>query len=701
MSLKCLITLILTISIFSCLGQNLKFIRQLEQQLDTTSTMDQWEVTSELAMEYASSDSTLAWNYYHTAFGNESEKSPRKRFTKSITAGFLFHKAGQSDSALFHFQSALSIAEQVGDNSLKVEALEHLASVNMRSGNTLESVKQLKAGMLLAEALEDSLSLFGLTANLAIAYQTLTNYDSAIVFYLQGAAYCDNHPIYDCAMLYNNMGITYQDQGEFEKAELYNYKALAVRSEALDSIGIADSYINIAGVHWYKGQIDSATYYVNRAYEIYLDRQYVRGQSLCLNNLGAVYNYQGKFDAAIDAYEKSILLHKKTLDRENLGVAYFNIAEPYLALKDDQQVLSYLDSAIMIAGQVGSKMILRETYNLQSKAYEQMGQVRNAWNARELYHSYKDSITMEGTDRQVAELEAKFETEEKERKINEQELQLAQQELEIQRNGWITGSVIVFSVLIIIMVVLQRNRQKLKSKQEMAEQRKQLLEQQIDAVVNSVEKERRRFSEDLHDGFSQYISLIRQKVDQLHVPTAQAEKASIYEESEKLLKEMGNELKNICFNLMPRTLIQQGLDAALSEYLFRINSGGKIATEYISHGMEDQRLNDVTEINLYRVCQEWTNNIMKYANARKLSVQLVLHEHQINLTIEDDGDGFDKQSFKHSTGNGWKNIQSRINLMNGELLLDSTPGIKGTTFIVDVPMVSLEQKETIREITEA
>ncbi|MDW3194272.1 MAG: tetratricopeptide repeat protein [Cytophagales bacterium] len=701
MFFKCFTTLILVIPIFSCLGQNLKFIRELEQQLDTTSTKDQWEVMSELAMEYASSDSALAWNYYHKAFRDESENLPRKRFTKSITAGFLFHKAGQSDSALYYFESALSTAEQLEDNPLKVKALEHLASVNMRSGNTVESVKQLKEGIVLAEELEDSLSLFGLTANLAIAYQTLTNYDSAIVCYLKGATYCENHPIYDCAMLYNNMGITYQDQGEYEKAESYNYKALKVRSEALDSIGIADSYINIAGVHWYKGQIDSATFYVNRAYDIYLDRQYVRGQSLCLNNLGAVYNYQGKYNAAIDAYEKSISLHKKTLDRENLGVAYFNIAEPYLALKKYQQVLTYLDSALTVAGKVGSKMILRETYNLQSRAYEQMGQIRDAWNSKELYHSYKDSITIESTDRQVAELETKFETEEKERKINEQELQLAQQELKIQRNGWITGSVIVFSLFIIIMVLLQRNRQKLKSKQEMAEQRKRLLEQQIDAVVNSVEKERRRFSEDLHDGFGQYISLIRQKVDQLNVPTPQSKKESIYNESEKLLKEMGNELKNICFNLMPRTLIQQGLDAALNEYLFRINSGRKIATEYIPHGVEGQRFKDVTEINLYRVCQEWTNNIMKYANARKLSVQLVLHEDQINLTIEDDGDGFDKQAINQSTGNGWKNIQSRINLMNGELLVDSTPGIKGTTFIVDVPMVSIGQNQAIREITEA
>ena len=138
----------------------------------------------------------------------------------------------------------------------------------------------------------------------------------------------------------------------------------------------------------------------------------------------------------------------------------------------------------------------------------------------------------------------------------------------------------------------------------------------------------------------------------------------------------------------------------MTEYLFRINSGGKIATEYISHGLEEGRLEEVLEINLYRVCQEWTNNIMKHGNAHKIAVQIVRHDDQINLTIEDDGDGFDPENFKQSQGNGWKNMLSRISLMKGEVLVDTRPGIQGTTFMVDVP-VSVAAQTRIPEITQA
>ena len=700
MTYKRFLAIAFTISFCSAVGQNLRYIRELQSQLDTTPPADQWQILSELAMEHVQSDSTLAWRYYQAGFRISEITSTRKAFTARLTKAHLYQGAGASDSARYYYQLAIEIAEALGDEQLKGKALENLASLNIRSGNTTAAIRQFKDGINLAQGVGDSSLLFGLHNNLGLAYQTLSNYDSAMVFYLRAARYCNSHPIYNCAALYNNMGIIYQTQGELGKAEPYNFKALEIRAQALDSIGMADSYLNIAGVHWFQGQIDSATYFVNLAYEVYLDRGNVRGQSLCLSNLGAVYNYQGKYEEAIAAHARSIVLHKQSLDRENLAVSYFNMAEPQLALKRYNTTFAYLDTAMETASQVGSKMILRESYDLKSKAYEQMGRIREAWNMKELYHAYKDSITTEATDQQVAELEARFETEEKEHKINEQELQLAQQELKIQQNSWIIASVIGISLFILIMAILQRKQQKLKAGQRLTEERKRLIEQQIEAVVSSLEKERRRFSEDLHDGFGQYISLIRQKVEQLNDLSGRQEKEDIYHESEKLLKEMGGELKNICFNLMPRTLIQQGLDAALTEYLFRINSGGKIATEYISHGLEEGRLEEVLEINLYRVCQEWTNNIMKHGNAHKIAVQIVRHDDQINLTIEDDGDGFDPENFKQSQGNGWKNMLSRISLMKGEVLVDTRPGIQGTTFMVDVP-VSVAAQTRIPEITQA
>ena len=694
--------LAICLTFVSCIvsAQNIRHIRKLEAQLDTLNDSEKWSVLAELASEYASIDSAKAWNYYSQAFTGDTA-NPEKEFERLLTLGFLQEGLQQPDSAKAYHLLAIAVAERLNNTNQITEGLQNLARINMLQGSTRESIQQSKEAIRIASENRDSIALVGLYTNVAYAYHTLTNYDSALVFYLQGANLCELHPVYECAKLYNNMGITYQSEGEFDKAEIYNYKALYIRGEARDSLGVAASYSNIAGTHWFRQQIDSATYYTQKAYAIHEAGNDIRGMSLCLANLGAVYNYQGKYHQSIEAISKSIALHKQTVDKEKLAIAYFNMAEPQLALKRYPNTFSYLDTAMEMANEIGSKLILRESHNLKSKAYEELGEIREAWKMKELYHSYKDSIVLDANDKQVAELEARFETEAKERKINEQELLLAQQDLTINRNGWIIAFAVGSSIFIFIMAFLQRNQLKLKSKERIAEERKRAVEQQLDAVVSSVDHERRRFSEDLHDGFGQYISLITQKMHQLHDLKSVQEKEEIYHESEKILKEMGGELKNICFNLMPKTLINQGIDAALNEHLFRINNAGKVATEYISHGLAKVRLKELLEINLYRICQEWTNNIMKHSNAKKLSVQLIKHDDHVNLTIEDDGDGFDLNDFKSSEqGNGWKNIVSRINLVKGELDIDSRAGIKGTTLLLNVAITEKEQPQ-LMESTES
>ncbi|MEP0937809.1 MAG: hypothetical protein ABJG82_16945, partial [Cyclobacteriaceae bacterium] len=60
-------------------------------------------------------------------------------------------------------------------------------------------------------------------------------------------------------------------------------------------------------------------------------------------------------------------------------------------------------------------------------------------------------------------------------------------------------------------------------------------------------------------------------------------------------------------------------------------------------------------------------------------------EEEITLLIEDNGSGFDKKDLINGNGNGWKNMNSRANLIKGELELDTTPGVKGNTLIINSP----------------
>ena len=149
---------------------------------------------------------------------------------------------------------------------------------------------------------------------------------------------------------------------------------------------------------------------------------------------------------------------------------------------------------------------------------------------------------------------------------------------------------------------------------------------------------------------------------------------------------MQKEIRGIAFNLMPQTLIQHGLVPALNEMGLRITSSGKVVVSVGAFETPD-RLSEVQEISLYRAIHEWVNNILKYAGATSIQIQLVGHGDELNVTIEDNGEGFDVRLLENGKGNGWRNILSRTKLLHGDVEVDSNVGRSGTILIIRIPIM--------------
>jgi signal transduction histidine kinase len=98
------------------------------------------------------------------------------------------------------------------------------------------------------------------------------------------------------------------------------------------------------------------------------------------------------------------------------------------------------------------------------------------------------------------------------------------------------------------------------------------------------------------------------------------------------------------------------------------------------------------------VIQEWVNNVIKYAEATTVNIQMVRHEDEVSIVMEDDGMGFDASILEKGNGNGWRNIQSRLQLINASWELDTLPNRQGSTFILSLPLpviteMIIEEKE--------
>ncbi|MEM7298133.1 MAG: histidine kinase [Bacteroidota bacterium] len=213
--------------------------------------------------------------------------------------------------------------------------------------------------------------------------------------------------------------------------------------------------------------------------------------------------------------------------------------------------------------------------------------------------------------------------------------------------------------------------------------------------MSSQEKERARYARDLHDGFGQMISILNMNLQNLEKDAKPDERQKVFEDSSKLIDEMYGELKNICFDLMPQTLIKNGLESALTEFVERINAAGKVFIELNVFGLDD-RLQELQEISLYRISQEWINNILKYSDAQKITLQVTRDKEELTLMVEDDGAGFNKDQLVNGTGNGWKNLNTRTNLIHGELELETSLNQKGNTLIVNAPaQLEIHEQNTV------
>lgn len=201
-------------------------------------------------------------------------------------------------------------------------------------------------------------------------------------------------------------------------------------------------------------------------------------------------------------------------------------------------------------------------------------------------------------------------------------------------------------------------------------------------VIEAEEKERSRMAQELHDGLGQLLSVARLNVAGLEDAVAEEEKSNL-DRSLKIIDEACVEVRNISHNLMPSALIRLGLIPAINELVNNVNAAKGIKIDFQSN--IETSLGKSLDIMVYRVIQEILNNMIRHAKASHINMVIEKNNDMLKISIKDDGIGFDPEELKNSQGIGWKNIFSRISMMNGDIKLESEPQ-KGTLVFIHLKL---------------
>ncbi|RZK09708.1 MAG: sensor histidine kinase, partial [Flavobacterium sp.] len=184
----------------------------------------------------------------------------------------------------------------------------------------------------------------------------------------------------------------------------------------------------------------------------------------------------------------------------------------------------------------------------------------------------------------------------------------------------------------------------------------------------------------LHDNVNQVLTTVKLYNE---ICLAGSEKRQeLLNKSTRLLQTTISEIRGLSKRLSAPSLGGIQLYESIGELVEAINVTNRLKITY-EHNIRDLKVAEDAHIAIYRIIQEHFTNILKHAKATTVSLQLIRNKKELKLTVNDNGIGFDPQL--HYKGIGLENMSSRTESLNGQLQIESTPGM-GCTIKVTVPI---------------
>ncbi|MBS1506271.1 MAG: tetratricopeptide repeat protein [Bacteroidetes bacterium] len=585
-----------------------------------------------------------------------------------------------ADTARKYGLKALSLAQSMELPRQEAAALNNIGITHEAQGNYNEALTYELQALAIRKRMGDSASVAQTLNDIGIIYDEKGDYQKSLEYYFQARRIFEQgNDLFKIAMVISNIGIVLKEQKEYQKVVNSYYEALGIYKKIKNKFGIAACDANLGSVYLVMNRNDSALHYSLKSaqeFEALNNRQFLAAS---LTNAGMAYHKLGKVKEAIKLLMQSKSLNEEYDNKRELADLLIYLARMERETGDFRKGIELASQALVLSKKIGAKKVAMDSHKELALLWADAGNFEQAFRQYQFFDLVKDSLFETEKSKQISELQTRYETEKKEAKINLLVKDNELKDINIRENSYKIIGLLLLVIVLVAFGLLWQNRVKLKQQAALNSARAELRQLQLQAVIASQEEERKRFAADLHDGFGQMISALRLGLSR-ETPDGPAIQYAL-----GLLNEMNVEIRNIAFNLMPQVLMKEGLEEALREFASRLTQSGGVTIDVQTYNLSPD-IDAEKRIALYRICQEWTNNVIKYSGCRTIVIQAVQHPEELVITIEDDGSGFDKDRLITGAGNGWKNINSRLSLIGGSIDIDSQPGRKGTIAIIAVPV---------------
>ncbi len=322
------------------------------------------------------------------------------------------------DKALDYGQKAVTLSQQFRFDKGLAQAYNDMGIIYYDRQNFTEALSLYAKAMEVRRRQGDIIGIARLYNKIGIVYQRQGNFDKALENQLSALTYFESKgDDFGVSYSLNNIGIVQQNLGRLDEAIRYQERSIAMKEKLGDRIGLAGSYVNIGNVYTINQNYNQAKNYFEKAISISRqlnNREYL---SNALNNLSNLYSKTERYADALPLAKESYGIRQGLGDVKGMVSCLNNIGFIHYSLKQNDEAEQHYEKALQLAsGQAACKPELPSLYKNMSLLYERSAPQRSLA-LYKLYADAKDSLFTSDLNARFAELQTKYETLEKEKKI--------------------------------------------------------------------------------------------------------------------------------------------------------------------------------------------------------------------------------------------------------------------------------------------
>ena len=514
--------------------------------------------------------------------------------------------------------------------------------------------------------------------------EALNNFFKALKF---AESNLKDNPLNKIDANYNNIGLVYQEMELYEKAIPYHLKALAIRKERTYTQGEAASNNNLGICFKNLNQYSTAKKHFETGL---LKAKQSDDKTLYYNNLeglAQIYTVEKDNTKALSLFLESHNRPAEVPYNSNSKVkATSSIAAIYLTLNKPSKAIEFGEIAIAEINKDSTNGVYEvDVYNTLSNAYYASGNSIKGRIFNDLFFEKTTQKFKLENAKAVQELETKYETEKKEIELQKAKVQNLAHELKIKKRTTFLISALALAFLLGLIGYLVYKQQLLKNKQIIKENE---LRQALFKIENqnNLQEQRLAISKELHDNIGSQLTFIISSLDNLKYFEFTKEK--IYDKFDAITgftRSTIADLRDSIWAMNKEAITFEDLKTRTTNFIEAAKTsllGIKFEFNY-PEDTGEVTLNSLQGIDVYRIIQEAVNNAVKHAEATKIIVNFELIKNTLEVSIIDNGKGFDKETIE--SGNGLVSMKKRASEINATLSIE--PKITGTKITLRLPKI--------------